>query len=61
MDSTDLEFPPAYNVLRRGRWSEPGRAYMVTKVTENRAPVFADLMTGRVVVREMMRLENEGR
>lgn len=34
---------------------------MVTTVTENRAPVFADLMTGRVVVREMMRLQNEGR
>jgi putative transposase len=61
MDKTDRKSPPGYNALRRGRWSESGRAYMVTTVTENRAPVFADLIAGRVVVSEMMRLENEGR
>jgi putative transposase len=33
---------------------------MVTTVTEKRAPVFADLMTGRAVVRQMMRLESDG-
>jgi putative transposase len=60
VDKTDRQFPPGYNALRRGRWSEFGRAYMVTTVTEKRAPVFADLMTGRAVVRQMMRLESDG-
>lgn len=46
--------------LRRGRFSEPGRAYHVTTVVAGRQPVFDDLWLGRVVVREMMRLEAEG-
>ena len=61
MDPTDLKFPPGYNALRRGRWSEPGRAYMVTTVTENRAPLFRDVFVGRMVVREMIVLQTEGR
>jgi putative transposase len=34
---------------------------MVTTVTETRVPLFQDIFVGRIVVREMMRLENEGR
>ena len=52
--------PPGYNALRRGRWSEPGCCYMVTTVTAGRVPVFRDLFAGRAVVREMMRLQEDG-
>lgn len=33
---------------------------MATTVTQNRMPLFRDVFAGRVVVREMMRLENDG-
>lgn len=54
------EYPPGYGALRRGRRNEPGRCYMVTTVTAGRVPVFKDLFAGRMVVREMMRLQEEG-
>ena len=60
MDRANAPFPPGYNALRRGRWSESGRCYMVTTVTRNRAPFFRDIFTGRAVVREMMGLQREG-
>ena len=37
--------------LRRGRFSEPGRAYLVTTVTDRRRPVFGDFVAGRRLVR----------
>ncbi len=49
-----------YNDLRRGRWSEPGREYLVTTVALHRRPAFADLYCARIVIREMARLESEG-
>ena len=61
MSETLSKFLPGYNALRRGRWSEPGRAYMITTVTEKRVPIFCDIFLGRLVIREMMHIENEGR
>ena len=60
MQQNISKHPAGYNALRRGRWSEPGRCYMVTTVTAGRVPVFRDLFVGRVLVREMMRLQEEG-
>jgi putative transposase len=48
-----------WDELRKGRFSEPGRAYHVTTVVADRRPVFRDLRLGRILVREMMRLEEE--
>lgn len=39
--------------LRRGRYSEIGRAYLVTTVCKSRMPVFADWRLGRLVVHEL--------
>ena len=46
--------------LRKGRFSEAGRAYHVTAVVAERRPVFRNLWLGRILVREMMRLQEEG-
>jgi REP element-mobilizing transposase RayT len=49
-----------YNDLRKGRYSEPGREYLVTTVTHQRHPWFTDLTTARLLVKEMQRLQEEG-
>ncbi|MEH6389948.1 REP-associated tyrosine transposase [Pseudomonas profundi] len=36
--------------LRKGRTSEPGRFYLVTAVTLNREPVFANLASARTLI-----------
>ena len=46
--------------LRRGRHSEPGRAYLVTAVCEGRARVFADWRLGRLVVQEFRLAQDLG-
>ena len=46
--------------LRKGRLSQAGRAYHVTTVVADRRAVFQDFWLGRIVVREMMRLQDEG-
>ncbi|MGH8372393.1 MAG: REP-associated tyrosine transposase [Gammaproteobacteria bacterium] len=38
---------PRSSNLRKGRVSEPGRAYMLTTVTYGRQPIFTDLYCGR--------------
>lgn len=38
------------SALRKGRYSESGRIYLVTFVTFNRQRLFLDLKSGRVVV-----------
>lgn len=48
------------DALRRGRYSEPGRAYFVTCVVRARQPVFASLAHARALIGEMRALE-EGR
>lgn len=42
---------PRSNDLRKGRVSEPGRAYILTTVTHDRLPIFADLYCGRELAR----------
>lgn len=49
-----------YNDLRKGRYSEPGREYLVTTVTHQRIPWFTDLPAARLLVLEMQQLEKEG-
>ena len=39
--------------LRKGRWSETGRVYLITTVTERRRPVFRDFWCARLVVQEL--------
>ncbi|WP_342246043.1 REP-associated tyrosine transposase [Pseudomonas sp. OTU5201] len=39
--------------LRKGRFSEPGRIYLLTTVTHERAPVFAQWSPGCLVAREI--------
>ena len=39
--------------LRRGRCSEPGRAYLLTSITRHREPRFLDLAAGRLLVSQM--------
>jgi len=46
--------------LRKGRFSESGRIYMITTATENRCPVFQDWRLGRLVIFEFKRAENRG-
>ena len=46
--------------LRKGRYSEPGRPYLITSVTHNRIPVFTDLYCTRLVVNEMRKLHDSG-
>jgi len=40
--------------LRKGRYSEPGRIYLVTSVTRNRCPIFADLSAARCLIHSLM-------
>ncbi|MCF6781769.1 REP-associated tyrosine transposase [Stutzerimonas stutzeri] len=46
--------------LRRGRFSEEGRPYLLTLCTAQRNPVFASWKLGRVVVNEMRAVESRG-
>ena len=49
-----------YSNLRKGRYSEPGREYLVTIVTHLRVLWFKDFYSTRLLVKEMQRLEREG-
>ena len=60
MPETNEKFPPGYNALCHGRWSEPGRPYMITTVVDKRVPIFRDIFLGRLVISEMMHLQKEG-
>lgn len=46
--------------LRKGRYSAAGHAYHVTTIIEGREPIFSDLMLGRILVRGMKRLHDNG-
>jgi REP-associated tyrosine transposase len=46
--------------LRKGRYSEIGRAYVVTSVCAGRIPVFADFWLGRLLVREFRTAQELG-
>ena len=46
------------HALRRGRASETGRAYLLTAVTHNRQPIFADWQLARLLIKEMRSLHD---
>ena len=46
--------------LRRGRFSEPGRIYLVTTVVRERAPVFADFELARLAIGALREGEMRG-
>jgi putative transposase len=48
------------NQLRKGRFSETGRIYLLTTVTHQRQPLFADWCPGRLVVSEFRSAEQQG-
>ncbi|MDU8358644.1 REP-associated tyrosine transposase [Pseudomonas syringae group sp. J309-1] len=45
---------------RTGRYSEPGRIYLLTSVAKGRQPVFADWRLGRCVVKEFRSAQEQG-
>ncbi|SDP16627.1 REP-associated tyrosine transposase [Pseudomonas jinjuensis] len=47
------------HALRSGRFSEPGRAYLLTAVTHNRRPLFTDWHAARLLVAELRRAHDE--
>lgn len=46
--------------LRKGRYSEAGRIYLVTTVTRERNPVFAEFSHGRLIVQAMRHRHEAG-
>ncbi|MDN7143315.1 transposase [Pseudomonas sp. JQ170] len=51
---------PASHRLRRGRFSEPGRLYLLTSVTRNRSPFFADFHAARAICAQFRQAQQEG-
>ena len=51
---------PDSHLLRRGRYSEPGRSYLITAVVYGRRPLFRDLRLGRLLVAELKRTHDSG-
>ena len=49
---------PNSHLLRRGRYSESGRAYLVTAVVYQRRPVFTNVQLGRLVVAELKQVHD---
>lgn len=49
-----------YSDLRKGRFSEPGREYLVTSVTAGRKEVFRDFWNARLLVQALRQTEEEG-
>jgi REP element-mobilizing transposase RayT len=46
--------------LRKGRFSESGRTYLITTVVHNRRPIFAEWQIGRLLVDELRATEKSG-
>jgi len=46
--------------LRKGRFSELGRIYLVTAVTRGRSPFFCDLLAARTLIRELLACDETG-
>jgi len=49
-----------YQALLRGRWSAPFHVYLVTAVTEGRAPLFKEFWCAAMVATELVKLQREG-
>lgn len=45
--------------LRRGRYSERGRIYLLTSITHNRDPIFSDFWLGRLLVKEFRNAQDQ--
>ncbi|WP_231421225.1 REP-associated tyrosine transposase [Pseudomonas sp. Leaf59] len=56
-----MSLQPNSHLLRRGRYSESGRAYLVTAVVHQRLPLFRDFRLGRLLVTEFKRAHETGR
>lgn len=50
----------SYSQLRIGRYSEPGRDYLVTTVTHRRHPWFQQMTVARCVITQMRRVHDAG-
>jgi REP element-mobilizing transposase RayT len=50
---------PNSHLLRHGRCSEPGRAYLITAVTHKRRCIFSDWQMGRLLVAELRRAHED--
>ncbi|MBK9326291.1 MAG: transposase [Hydrogenophilales bacterium] len=50
----------SYSELRKGRYSEPGREYLITVVTHERCRYFENLKAARALIAVMRALESEG-
>ncbi|MFT0521385.1 REP-associated tyrosine transposase [Pseudomonas faucium] len=46
--------------LRQGRYSEPGRLYLLTTVTRNRTPLFKHLPYARAVIQQLRLSDHQG-
>lgn len=46
-------------LLRRGRFSEPGRIYLLTTITHHRDPLFMDFHNARLVINELRKADQE--
>lgn len=51
---------PSSRFLRRGRFSEPGRLYLLTSIIEHRKPLLQDFHIARLVVAQFMQAQREG-
>lgn len=51
---------PRSRDLRKGRVSESGRAYILTTVTAERRPMFADLVCGRTIAKAIAHHDQTG-
>ncbi len=56
-----MHLQPNSHLLRRGRYSEPGRAYLITAVVHERRPLFRDFYLGRLLVEELKQADESGR
>ena len=50
----------SYDALRRGRYSLHHQVYCITTVTRDRRPLFTDITTARLLIRELRRLHEQG-
>ncbi|WP_369989101.1 REP-associated tyrosine transposase [Pseudomonas xanthosomatis] len=51
--------PAQSHLLRRGRFSEPGRIYLLTTITHQRRPLFSDLRYARLVIQQLRQSDIE--
>ncbi|CAK9892463.1 MULTISPECIES: REP-associated tyrosine transposase [Pseudomonas] len=51
---------PASHRPRRGRFSEPGRLYLLTSITRDRVPIFDNFHAARCIPRQFRQAQLEG-